>query len=150
MPGLDGNFRVFTDRSEDALGINTASVFVLKDNDKKGTSDLVYGNTSGQPGIQKAMIEQIIPAISNASIGTFTGVFFPKPGGTNINAGNVGNVSQGQGQGQFQGQKQGQRQTTTVKNTNKNTATGIGQGGQGGTSQAVGSGSINGTTFNSY
>ena len=57
MPGLNGAFHVYTDRSEDAMGINTASVFVLKDDDRKGSTDLVYGNTSGQPGIQKAMVD---------------------------------------------------------------------------------------------
>jgi hypothetical protein len=106
MEGLDGNFRIYTDRTQDKMGINTVSTFVIKDTDKGSKSDLVYGNTNGQPGIGKAMVEQIIPALSNASIGTFTGVFFPKPGATNINAANVGNVSQGQGQ--FSAQQQGQ------------------------------------------
>jgi hypothetical protein len=105
MEGLDGNFRIYTDRTQDKMGINTVSTFVIKDTDKGSKSDLVYGNTNGQPGIGKAMVEQIIPAISNASIGTFTGVFFPKPGATNINTG-TGAVTQSQGQ--ITGQQQGQ------------------------------------------
>ena len=103
MEGLDGNFRIYTDRTQDKMGINTVSTFVIKDTDKGSKSDLVYGNTNGQPGIGKAMVEQIIPALSNASIGTFTGVFFPKPGATNSTTGAVN-----QGQGQVTGQQQGQ------------------------------------------
>jgi len=61
--------------------------------------------TAGQPGIGKAIVEQILPALSNAAIGTFTGAFFPKPGSTNIT---TGNVTQGQGQGQTTTQMQGQ------------------------------------------
>jgi hypothetical protein len=98
LPGYD----VYTARSQDKMGINTASTFLLDQKDGK----LAYGNTAAQPGIGKDMVEQIIPAVSNASIGTFTGVFFPKPGSTNVNAGNVGNMTQGQGQATQQGQGQ--------------------------------------------
>jgi hypothetical protein len=105
MDGLDGAFRVYTDRTQDKMGINTVSTFVLKDNDKAGKTDLVYGNTAGQPGIGKALVEEILPAISNATLGTTAGVFVGR-GNTNISAGNVGNQSQGQGQ--FSQQQQGQ------------------------------------------
>lgn len=107
MGGLDGDFRVYTDRTQDKMGINTVSTFVVKDADKAQTTTLVYGNTAGQPGIGKAIVEQILPAVSNAAIGTFTGAFFPKPGSTNIN---TGSVTQGQGQGQTTTQLQGQGQ----------------------------------------
>ena len=98
IPGYD----IFTARSADSNGINTATTLVQDQKDGK----IAYANTVGQQGINKTMVEQVIPAVSNASIGTFTGVFFPKPGATNINAANVGNVSQGQGQNtnQVQGQ----------------------------------------------
>jgi hypothetical protein len=107
MGGLDGSFRIFTDRTADKMGINTVSTFVVKDEDRSQKSTLVYGNTAGQPGIGKAIVEQILPAISNAAIGTFTGAFFPKPGSTNVT---TGNVTQGQGQGQTTTQLQGQGQ----------------------------------------
>ena len=105
MGGLDGPFRVFTDRTQDKMGINTVSTFVVKDEDKAQKSTLVYGNTAGQPGIGKAIVEQILPALSNAAIGTTAGVLMPR---AQTNVGNVGNQNQGQGQGQFSAQQQGQ------------------------------------------
>jgi hypothetical protein len=98
IPGYD----IWTARSADSNGLNLGTTLVQDQKDGK----IVYANTVGQQGINKTMVEQIIPAASNASIGTFTGVFFPKPGATNINAANVGNQSQGQGQ--FSAQQQGQ------------------------------------------
>jgi hypothetical protein len=98
IPGYD----IYTARSSDANGLNLGTTLVQDQKNGK----IVYANTIGQQGINKTMVEQVIPAVSNASIGTFTGVFFPKPGSTNVSAGNVGNVSQGQGQ--FSQQQQGQ------------------------------------------
>jgi hypothetical protein len=98
IPGYD----IWTARSADSNGLNLGTTLVQDQKDGK----IVYANTVGQQGINKTMVEQIIPAVSNASIGTFTGVFFPKSGSTNINAGNVGNQSQGQGQSAAQQQGQ--------------------------------------------
>ena len=95
IPGYD----IYTARSADSNGLNLATTLVQDQKDGK----IAYANTIGQQGINKTMVEQIIPAVSNASIGTFTGVFFPKPGSTNITTGAVN-----QGQGQITGQQQGQ------------------------------------------
>jgi len=104
--GAFSGYDCYTVRSADKMGINTASTFLVDQKDGK----LAYGNTAGQPGVGKAVVEQILPSISNAAIGTFTGAFSPKSGSTNIN---TGSVTQGQGQGQFSNQQQGQ--TSTVR-----------------------------------
>lgn len=106
MGGKDGTFRVFTNRTEDKMGINTASTFVVKDTDKgpkAGTSDLVYANTAGQPGIGKTLAEQVIPGASTVALGTTAGVLI-RPGQSTV-----------QGAQQFQGQITGQQQGQIVK-----------------------------------
>ena len=96
MPGFD----IFTVRSADKMGINTASTFLVDQKDGK----LAYGNTAAQPGVGKNVVEQILPAASTVALGTTAGVLLPRPT-SNISAGNVGNNQQGQFQGQQQQQK---------------------------------------------
>ena len=93
IPGKD----CFTIRDADANGINLATAVIV---DQK-TGKVEYAQTVGQQGINKTVVEEILPTAGSVGTGLFTGVFFGKQGSSNT----TNNLMQGQGQSNTQGQK---------------------------------------------
>lgn len=76
--GFIDAYHVYTAYGQDKNGINTATTLVVDVTPslpgQPAKSRLVYGQSAAQTGIDKALVEQIIPAMATVAEGTVPGI----------------------------------------------------------------------------